>query len=557
MMDLKKFKTLNKPSHLPVVGWLLVLASLIFNPLEASANNLTISNLAVTAIDTNADTMTFSFDVSQDNSWRSSVNHDAVWIFLKYSTDGGATWNHASMSGSGTNPSGFTAPANFEIIIPPDETGLFLQRTSFGTGTITATGTKIVWDYGQDGLSDATAQAANTINKIFGVEMAYIPQGAFYAGDGNSSSNYRFKQGNTDDDPWYVSSENPITTTGSGSDGYRYTTSGSAGESSSGSVFLIPDSYPKGFNAFYLMKYELTEGQWVEFFNTLTPAQKTNRDITSNVQGGKNSDAVVNRNTISWDSSNPLYGATTTRQARAMTYISWPDTLAYADWAGLRPITELEYEKAARGKDINAVVNEYAWGSTSLTAAAITEITPNSDESGTENISNANANVNRSTLAWTSGDGRAGGPAASQKGPLRAGIFARSNSSRATSGAGYYGNMELSGNVHEPVVTVGRAEGRSFLATHGDGRLTTLSSYEGNATNLDWPGIYAADTNRGITGTVGAGYRGGDFNSSSLIQLQTSSRTFAAKDPDSEGDNQRYDAGNGLFYGGRLGRTAP
>ena len=35
-----------------------------------------------------------------------------------------------------------------------------------------------------------------------------------------------------------------------------------------------------------------------------------------------------------------------------MTYISWPDLLAYADWAALRPITELEYEKAARGVDV-------------------------------------------------------------------------------------------------------------------------------------------------------------------------------------------------------------
>ena len=104
---------------------------LIVSPREALANNLSISNLAVTSIDTNADTITFSFDVSQDNSWRSSVNNDAVWIFLKYSTDGGATWNHASMNGSGTNPSGFSPPTNFEIIVlsspPPSFVSLFFE----------------------------------------------------------------------------------------------------------------------------------------------------------------------------------------------------------------------------------------------------------------------------------------------------------------------------------------------------------------------------------------------------------------------------------------------
>jgi len=231
--------------------------------------------------------------------------------------------------------------------------------------------------------------------------------------------------------------------------------------------------------------------------------------------------------------------------------------MAFADWAGLRPMTELEFEKAARGTDIPAVVNEFAWGSTSATATGITEISPDSDENGGETISNASANHNRTGLGFTSGDGRTSGPAQGQMGALRAGIFARSTSSRVSSGAGYYGNMELSGNLAEPAVTIGRPEGRNFLGTHGDGRLSTLSGYEGNATNPDWPGIDSTDASRGVTGTVGAGYRGGDFRSSTSLPLQTSSRTNAAKDPDSQGYNQRYDATQNVFFGGRLGRTAP
>src|SRR5437762_1324042 len=78
------------------------------------ANNLQLTNLNVASVDTASATMTFSFDLSQDNSWRTTTNFDAVWVFMKYSTDGGITWNHASMAGVGVNPSGFSAPRNFE-----------------------------------------------------------------------------------------------------------------------------------------------------------------------------------------------------------------------------------------------------------------------------------------------------------------------------------------------------------------------------------------------------------------------------------------------------------
>ncbi len=84
-----------------------------------------------------------------------------------------------------------------------------------------------------------------------------------------------------------------------------------------------------------------------------------------------------------------------------------------------------------------------------------------------------------------------------------------------------------------------------------------MSGYEGNATNLDWPGIDALDSDRGVTGTLGSGYRGGDFQSSNIRYLQISTRTFAAKDPDSLGAAERYDPSFGIFQGGRLGRTAP
>jgi hypothetical protein len=522
------------------------------------ANDLRLSALDVFATDAASDKIILTCDLKQSNSWRNTVSHDAAWVFVKYSIDGGQTWRHASMGGVGLNPAGFSMPVNFEAAVPQDLKGFFFRRSAAGTGAVEAKGLKFVWNYGLDGLSDETARAANTLIRVYGLEMVYIPEGAFFAGDGASASEYRFKQGTGDDEPWYITSENAISTANVASNGFYYQSTGASGENASGDVFLLPNSFPKGYHGFYLMKYELTEGEWVSFFNTLSSVARANRDITSAIEGGKNSDGVINRNTVAWDNTEPNTPATTTRFARAMTYISWPDAAAFADWAGLRPMTEFEFEKAARGVDVVPVVDEFAWGTAAYDAAGAEEIfPPNQDEDGTESIFDSTANLNRNTTGWTTGDGRVGGMAEGQKGALRTGVFSENATSRVTSGAGYYGNMELSGNVAEPVVSVGRAEGRQFLGSHGDGEVNTLSGFEGNATNADWPGIDLNDARRGVSGTKGIGYRGGDFQSSSLRHFQVSSRSFGAKDPDSVGLKDRFDVSAGVVYGARFARTAP
>jgi len=70
-------------------------------------------------------------------------------------------------------------------------------------------------------------------------------------------------------------------------------------------------------------------------------------------------------------------------------------------------------------------------------------------------------------------------------GPLRVGIFAahNSNSGRITSGSTYYGVMEMSGNVYDQAISVGRIEGRNFTGINGDGILD--SNGRNNVSN--WP----------------------------------------------------------------------
>jgi len=170
----------------------------------------------------------------------------------------------------------------------------------------------------------------------------------------------------------------------------------------------------------------------------------------------------------------------------ACSYLSWMDGAAYADWAGLRPMTELEFEKACRG-DQAPVPNEFAWGSTNITYASGIS----NDGDNNEGPINTGANC-------------VNGNEAGVQGPLRVGCFATGSSTREQAGASYYGIMELSGNLWERAVTVGHSAGRNFTGTLGDGIL----SANGNATNNDWPGF----TGEEVTIASGGGARGGSWD---------------------------------------------
>jgi hypothetical protein len=102
---------------------------------------------------------------------------------------------------------------------------------------------------------------------------------------------------------------------------------------------------------------------------------------------------------------------------------------------------------------------------------------------------------------------------------MRVGVFATGSSTRALAGAGYYGMMELSGNLWERPVTVGNATGRVFTGVHGNGTL----SANGRANETGWPGLAGGE----VTGATGAGFRGGGWNYFA-IYLRLSDRFDAA-----------------------------
>ena len=510
---------------------LLVVLMLMWAP-DGSCSGVSVSNISLGTRDAGTGNAPVNFDISWSNSWRTTDsgapapnNWDAAWVFVKFQKNGG-DWAHASLNDTGhTVPSGASldvglidTSASFNISTNPG-VGVFIYRSADGTGTFSKTGFSLSWKYTQDGVSTSDT----IVLRVYAIEMVHVPTQGFFAGD-KGSSTASFVQGSGDTDPWYIGSESAITTgtqAGSGSgigeanSEYRYVSGNISGEDASGAIFTIPAEFPKGYQKFYMMKGEISQYQWVSFFNTLTSTQKTSRDITA--ASGKNSDSLLFRNNVSWtsgDATLPDRGSGATYATVAMSYLSWADLIAYLDWAGLRPMSELEFEKAGRGP-YRAVSNEYAWGSTSITQA-----TSISNGGATSEVPGAAANI-------------VYGNHAAVQGPMRVGAMASGDATRIESGAGFYGAMDLSGNVAERLVTVGNSTGRSFNgAKHGNGALGS----NGDGDVSTWPGTTA----------VGSGLRGGNWFVDSLA-LRLSDRAGAAAVNTNRSNNR----------GGRGVRSAP
>jgi formylglycine-generating enzyme required for sulfatase activity len=528
----------------------------------AASNAVTTGQNTTAGTNAAANYTLVDFDLSWDNSWRASTgpsNWDAAWVFVKfmvgvsnpvftgasssgttvtvsstadlrvgmpvYKTAGTGTfaantvississatqfvvsasptaalsnatiacqriWEHASLDATAGN---HTAPANSTISVPSDSTGVFIYRSANGTGSVNYQNVQLRWQYGINGVpDDAVLQV-----KVFAIETVWVPQGSFVVGSGGSATSEFYTH--TTNGPFQISSENQITV-GTSSGNLYYPSSTYGGDRAG----PIPAAFPKGYAGFYCMKYEISQGDYRDFLNTLTYTQQTSRAV--NVTGIAGTAALSNTNRNGIDIQTPgvaasftpaVYACNLNNDANyndtvdgewiACNHLSWMDGCAYVDWAGLRPMTELEYEKACRG-DQAVVSGEYAWGS-----ASITEATGISNGgANNETFSNAGANCAYNNHG-------------NVPGPLRVGAFAGGATTRAQAGATYYGIMEMSGNLWERAVTIGHATGRNFTGLNGNGQL----SPNGHANQSLWPGISGSE----VTGATGSGFRGGDWS---------------------------------------------
>jgi len=476
---------------------LLALLALLGTVLPAAANNIKVDNVRTRNLDAGAQTVDIVFDLSWENSWRNDVNHDAAWVFVKFRAPSATDWQHAYLVAD----AGVHSAGGAVIAVGTNDNagvgaglgmGVFVSANSTKVqGDANYPGTSLRWDFGASGY-EFTAGSEIDVS-VHAIEMVYVAEGAFYVGSAGTESG-RFTDGSWKSPdatiPFRIASEGALEIGPQAGKLYGTSTSG---DNTIGSAGTLPAAFPRGYRAFYCMKYSITQGQYAEFLNLLTPAQQTARAHT----------AGTDRHTISKVGDEYVASA----PDRASHYVSWADVTAYLDWSGLRPMTELEYEKACRGPEY-PVPGEYAWGTASNLGLGTIIDTDGGDGSGRE---------------FYTGNFNAGNP-------IRVGSFATSDADRVKAGASYWGIMELSGNSSERPISV--AAGRTFTGLHGNGVLTAA----GVADVTAWPG----------TDATGAGVRGGDWSDASTGARASERNRAAHVNP-----NRR----SGL--GGRGVRTAP
>ncbi len=447
------------------------------------ANDILVSNISLVNRNKSTDIVFVQFDLSWQNSFRTSsgsANWDAAWVFVKYRIGETGEWKHATLNNGGhTIPSGTATTQT-------DGTGLFFYRDTDGTGTFSKSGIKLRWNYGTDGVADDS----KIYVKVFAIEMVYIPSGEFQLGSGSQNEG-GFRIAN-DVSTSGTATTFTITSTSPTLQGNNSSSSASNLSTHDGislnlaqttNTATLASGFPTGHGAFYSMKYEISQGQYRDFLNTLTYTQQASRTANapnSSVGTGALISSGTDRNGIEVSTSgtnssvpavygcdlnnNGIYDESDDGEWIACNYLSWADLAAFLDWAALRPITELEYEKIGRGTAV-PVQDEFSWGSTTIVGLAA--ISNDRQAGEVSNTSNANAVYDNN---FTSG-------------PARVGVFATASSNRVASGGSYYGIMEISGNVWEQVIKIENSTGRAFTGLSGNGILTS----NGDADTSNWP----------------------------------------------------------------------
>ena len=475
---------------------------------DLKANNINISN--ITSVP-GAGFVQLQFDLSWDNSWYNSINNDAAWVFFKFKDNDG-TWHHLNLTNSNN-----AIAVGYTIGVPPDLTGAMIYRNTTGSGTVTLTGVRV-------GVNNLPGSFDI---KGFALEVVRIPVGdQFYLGDGINGVFYSTNTGA----PFLVNSNSISLGSGAG-----LLDDGIANVAVTTPLGSFPIAYNTlgAFMSLYMMKHEVSQGAYRDFLNTLTYTQQATRTgIAPNSVIGSQ---AFGAGTLTYRSSiqiatpgvnsgtpavygcnlnnNGVFNEANDGEWIACNELTWSDLAAFLDWAAMRPMTEIEFEKSCRGP-LPAVAGENAAGVTG--AAAYSYPISNAgtaNESITYSGSVLLANI---TYNSTSPGGNS---------PTRVGIHATQYATRISAGAGYYGCLDLSGNLEEYTVTTGNQAGRSYTGINGNGILNAA----GNADEDFWPGINGNTTNAnantayggatGVTGAAGvigrggsAGYTGANLN---------------------------------------------
>lgn len=274
---------------------------------------------------------------------------------MKYRAPGTDEWAHARLA----SESGDHVPGGNSVIdATADGMGVFLYSSVEHDGAVHYASTRLLWPYGESGHAFADGDVVEL--SVHAIAMVYVPEGAFEVGSGGTASGSLTdgawtEQGGTGGTIPFRITGDPIAMGPSANKlwGTKGEAGGRGGHAGVGAAGALPAAFPTGYEAFYGMKHPITQGQYAEFLNLFTPEQVAERFPNR----WRHRRYTIRRDGESFVAQAP---------DRACNYLSWTDGVCFAAWSGLRPMTELEFEKACRGA-APPVAGEYAWGTTRIT----------------------------------------------------------------------------------------------------------------------------------------------------------------------------------------------
>ncbi|MEI7482318.1 MAG: formylglycine-generating enzyme family protein, partial [Elusimicrobiota bacterium] len=290
------------------------------------ANHLAISGVTMSGV-TGPGLATISFNIAENNvttgtSTNGGAYNTADWVFVKFSTAAGAdgTWQHATLTGG-------TVGAGATLAAASDNKGVYLNHTTnslYWTSSVNVT-----WNLAADGILFSKVYV-----KVFAISMVKVPTGDFIY----NVSNIGGSTFNNYNSGTQAIISGPGTATGTGTNNLPLD---------------APVGWPNGYSGFYIGRYEITQGQYADFLNTIPST------LASSLHYG----TVANGHNMTYTAGNSYglkYAAVDPNAAK--NYLSFDDGWRYLSWAGLRPPTEMEFEKA--GRDLSPDARIYPWGST-------------------------------------------------------------------------------------------------------------------------------------------------------------------------------------------------
>lgn len=387
----------------------LLFFALILFSVSASANNIQVANVSLQ--EGNKGTQVIQFDVTWENSWRTGSDiHDGAWIIAKFRKTGASNqpWHHCTLRAGGVGGTGAV------LEVTTDGIGAFIYMAdNKGVGNVVFDQNQLIWNSTADGVGNGESVEV----KVFALEMVYIPQGAFYVGNGGTER-LRFHEKGNNMQPFYIANNDPFN--------YDAVSHGLFGGSPTNTFDVrVSADYPKGYNAFWSMKYEISVQQFLDFLNHIPKSYSTEYLAAITIKDSHIADEIEG----TWPELVSPFSE------RAMNCLSQNMFINMARWLGMRPMSEMEFEKICRGANITPVPDEYPWGTTKLVNA--------------ETFENV-GRYNESVVTPKSANAYVGSDFPFDNRPLRVGIFARpSGSNRELSGAAYYGTLNMGDNVSE------------------------------------------------------------------------------------------------------------